>query len=208
MNQIKHLIFDFDGVLGDTWSVRNEAMMQLDNKTLEQVIVESDAYFSQPSHTRKHDFSKDQIMERLEWSREFGKIVKKLDFDLFHEFIEELKKIKEKKMAIVSSGTRIYIENKVKKLKLDFTHVLTLEDHYSKEEKVELVCRDWGVEPKDVYYFTDAQSDVLELKDIMDVKKIIGCSWGYQGFYKLIEVLPEKQILKDFEDVHSVLENI
>lgn len=207
MDQMKHLIFDFDGVLGDTWGVRNEAMMQLNNKTLEQVIVESDAYFSQPAHSRKN-FTKEEFAEWLKWTREYGKMVKKLDFDLFHEFIEELKKIKGKKMAIVSSGSRIYIENKIKKLKLDFTHVLTFEDHYSKEEKVELVCRDWGVNPKDAYYFTDAQSDVLELKEIMDMKKIIGCSWGYQGFYKLIEVLPEKQILKDFEDVHSVLENI
>lgn len=205
---MKHLIFDFDGVLGDTWSVRNSALMQLENKSLEQVINESDAYFSQPNHSRKHDITKECLAEKLEWTRKYGEMVKKMDYDLFHEFIDELKKVKEKKMAIVSSGSKIYIEKKIKKLKLEFTHVLTFEDHYSKEEKVEAVCRDWGVKPKEAYYFTDAQTDVMELRDIMDAKRIIGCSWGYQGYYKLIEVLPDEQILKDYEDVHSVLENL
>lgn len=43
---------------------------------------------------------------------------------------------------------------------------------------------------------------MYELENFLDKKKIIGCSWGYHGLEKLKEVLPEKQILKNFTDIH------
>ena len=39
----------------------------------------------------------------------------------------------------------------------------------------------------------------------MDPGKIIGCAWGYQGYDKLLEVLPANQILREFSDIHNVI---
>ena len=36
---------------------------------------------------------------------------------------------------------------------------------------------------------------VLELQDFVGIDRIIGCSWGYQGYNKLKKHLPNHQIL-------------
>ncbi len=55
---------------------------------------------------------------------------------------------------------------------------------------------------KDVYYFTDTKADVYELESTLGKNKIIGCAWGFSGLDGLRDVLPEKQILRDFKDIH------
>ena len=73
------------------------------------------------------------------------------------------------------------------------------------KKKLEQICKDWNIDISEAYYFTDTQTDVKELRDIMDPGKIIGCAWGYQGYDKLLEVLPASQILREFSDIHNVI---
>jgi leucyl-tRNA synthetase len=130
--------------------------------------------------------------------------MKQNSFDLFIDFVEEIKKIENVKIAIVSSGSKLYIEDKVTASGLAATHVLTFEDHHSKEEKIETICKEWGVGLDEVLYFTDTKADVYELENCLDRRNIIGCAWGFHGFEKLREVLPENQILKNFSDIHTI----
>ena len=97
-------------------------------------------------------------------------------------------------MAIVSSGSKLYVKDKADSSDLDFTHILTFEDNPLKEEKVEMMRRDWNVDIKDIHYFTDTKTDVIELKEMLG-DRIIGCSWGYNGYFGLLEVLPEEERL-------------
>jgi 8-oxo-dGTP pyrophosphatase MutT (NUDIX family)/phosphoglycolate phosphatase-like HAD superfamily hydrolase len=201
---MKYLIFDFDGVLGNTENARNEVVSKMENKTIEQTLIDSNAYFSTPTHTRSHDISPEERIENLKWMHQFGWEMLEQDYSFFDDFLTEIKKINDTKLAIVSSGNKVYI-NQIKKLGLEFTHILDFFDHHSKEEKVEQICKDWNIDVSEAYYFTDTQTDVKELINIMDPAKIIGCAWGYQGYEKLLEVLPASQILKDFSDIHLVL---
>ncbi len=123
---------------------------------------------------------------------------------MFNEFIEELKKLKNTKMAVVSSGSNLYVEKMSRNTGLNFDYILGAEDHHSKQYKVEYVAEKWKIDVKDAYYFTDTKTDVLELENLMDKSKIIGCSWGWHGFDRLKEVLPENQILKNFSDIHKI----
>jgi phosphoserine phosphatase len=50
---------------------------------------------------------------------------------------------------------------------------LAFEDHHSKEEKIEQICRDRGVDVSEVYYFTDTKADVYELQDMIAKNKLI-----------------------------------
>ncbi len=203
----KYLIFDFDGVLGNTWTESNEVKVVMgDSATVEDAAAVTMKHFDKkPSTERNHSLTTEQLQKKQEWITTFGKHLSETDFGLFKGFIAELKKIKNAKFAVVSSGSSQYVLPALKKSGIKFTHILAYEDHYSKEEKVEKVCKDWGISPKDAYYFTDTKADILELQDLMGRERMIGCAWGWHGYEKLNELLPEKMILREFKDVRKVL---
>ena len=211
----KYLIFDFDGVLGDTWEKTLDANMIITgNNDRSAIIKRTTEYFhKKPGHARGGDEA--EIKAGLEFNLKFGDIMKGMNPELFEGFVKEIAKIKDAKVAIVSSGSRAYIDPLVKKMKqlgVHPTHILDYKDHHSKESKMESICRDWGITHKDPYYFTDTKADVYELEKLCDRSKLIGCGWGFLGADVLEEVLPKNQVLRNFSDIHnlfaSVAENI
>ena len=53
----KYLIFDFDGVLGDTWNHLIEFHMQLENISRFVAEEKMTDYFLTPKHTKTSNFS-------------------------------------------------------------------------------------------------------------------------------------------------------
>ena len=202
----KYLIFDFDGVLGDTKMPSLKVFVNMgETKTEQEALEDQIAYFSRkPKYVKDHNLTAQQIQEKSDWVKRFGDELVKVGFSLFDGFIEAIKEMPKTKIAIISSGSSVAMKVSGIKEKLSATHILSFEDHHSKEEKIEQVCKDWGVSLKDVYYFTDTKSDVYELENCLDRKKIIGCAWGYCGYDLLKEVLPEKQILKEFAEIQTL----
>ncbi len=202
----KYLIFDFDGVLGDTKMPSLKVFVNMgETKTEQEALEDQIAYFSRkPKYVKDHNLTAQQIQEKSDWVKRFGDELVKVGFSLFDGFIEVIKEMPKTKIAIISSGSSVAMKVSGIKEKLSATHILSFEDHHSKEEKIEQVCKDWGVSLKDVYYFTDTKSDVYELENCLDRKKIIGCAWGYCGYDLLKEVLPEKQILKEFAEIQTL----
>ena len=201
---MKYFIFDFDGVLGDTFDCSIEVKQAMDGKSREEVLISHNEYFTKSTHTRDLNLNEESLRAMKEWVIEFGNAIFEKDFNLFTGFIEELKKIKNTKMAVVSSGSAIYIKPKLENCGVKFSPILTFEDHHSKEEKVEMICREWKVEVKDVYFFTDTISDVRELEKMLDKNKLYGCAWGYQGREKLLTVLESDHILDNFSDIKKI----
>ncbi len=202
----KYLIFDFDGVIGDTFEACVASQMTMDgDKSREEVIESMTKYFSnKPNHVKGHSLTEAEVAAKLDWTRRFGEAMAKINYPLFSDFNKELQRIPNTKIAIISAGSSLYIKNRIQETGLNPTHVLTYEDHHSKEEKIEQVCKEWGISMQDVYYFTDSKADVYELENCMDRKKIIGCAWGYCGYDLLKELLPDEQILKVPQDVHRL----
>ncbi len=203
---MKYLIFDFDGVLADTLHVNLQSRINLGRvQTMEEALTQLNKYFdNKPAHTRNHSLSQSELKNMGELVIQMGKEVDRLGFNLFDGFITEIKKIADTKIAIVSTGTLVYVKDKAESSGLHPTHILTFEDHHSKEEKIEKICKDWGIDVTDSYYFTDSKADVYELENFLARGKIIGVSWGFCGYDKLRELLPENQILKNFEDIHKI----
>ena len=204
---MKYLIFDFDGVLADTFEANLQARINLGRvKTRAAALERIHSYFdNKPTHTRNHSLSEAELADFRKRIVEMGTEIGRLGFPMFQEFIDEIKKITDKKVAIVSTGSIVYVKDKALASGLNPTHILTYEDHHSKEEKIEQICKGWGISVKDVYYFTDSKADVYELENFLDRRKIIGASWGFCGYEKLKELLPENQILREFSDIHKII---
>lgn len=203
-HKTKYLIFDFDGVIGDTFEASIDVRIKMgDSKTREEAIESSLQYFSRkPFHAKGHSMTDEQMEKTNAWTQRYGEEMVKINFSLFDEFVNLVKEIPDAKIAVISAGSGLYMRERSAKTGLNPTHILSFEDHHSKEEKIEQVCKDWGVKVKDVYYFTDSKADVYELEECMDRKKLIGCSWGYCGYEALRELLPEDQVLKEPKDLN------
>ncbi len=201
------LIFDFDGVLGDTYNVWTEVQNQ-QNKQNGKVgaFIDLNVYAIQkPHHARNHTLTQADLAVLHERISNGGKLVHEKGFPLFNEFILQIKRLTNTKMAVVSSGSQNYVKPAIEKMGLDFTHILAFEDHHSKEEKVEQICQDWGIEFSEAYYFTDTLADIYELKDIINPHKLIGVTWGYCSKEQLLTELPNENILNSPVDLVQVL---
>ncbi|MCA9357235.1 HAD hydrolase-like protein [Candidatus Nomurabacteria bacterium] len=203
MSQL-NLIFDFDGVIGDTWD--SVVVANVKNNNLsgpEEAISGMNKYFSsRPDHAKDTTLSNEVLKERELSTIEFGKILLNEGFDLFNDFVHEIEKISTPNKAIVSRGSIVYIEPALAKTNISPTHILSYENHHSKEEKIEQVCKDWGVKVSEVYYFTDTLSDIYELQNFIAKDKLIGVTWGFCTKEQLLEELSPDHILdtaKDFD---------
>lgn len=191
-----YLIFDFDGVIGDTREASARATATVDGTDLETALANNLAYASaKPNHVRNHTLSESEMHKIYTWTQNFGRIMHENGFPLFTEFVAAVEAIETPYKAIVSSGSQQYVIPALAKTKIKPTHILAFEDHHSKEEKIELICADWGVSVKDVYYFTDTLADVYELQNLLSEEKLIGVAWGYCGRDALLKALKPEHIL-------------
>lgn len=205
-----YFIFDFDGVLGDTWEGTVVGRQQINNEqhlSFAEVAELVKAKFFKKWDTNRNDTpSPERIAVVGDWIARHGEhVARHQKTGLFTEFVEVIRNYTDlAQMAVVSSGARVYLGPLCEKSGLPFTHVLTYEDHHSKEEKVEQVCREWGVPLEEVYYFTDTLSDVYELETILPKAHIIGVDWGFLGGEALMQELPKEQILWKPQDLFAL----
>jgi len=204
---MQYLIFDFDGVIGDTYEAAVNAHVEMGSEpTIEAARVEMERYFTtKPHHTRSHTLTKEEMLAEYDWVSRFGAIMHKNGIPLFKTFVDEICKIETKYKAVVSSGSQQYVLPALAKTNINPSHTLAFENHHSKEEKIEAVCRDWGVKVEEVYYITDTLADVFELRDMIQPGKLIAVSWGFCSYQQLATELDERYILKNPSDIHKVL---
>jgi FMN phosphatase YigB (HAD superfamily) len=203
-----HLIFDYDGVLADTWEVGIQFLVdQGIVRTFTEGRNRRLMYFSnKPFHQTEEAKNNPTRLAEVEGiALKMNQYFVDQGYELFNRFIKELKTLKNVKMAVVSSGAKVSILPNIQKMNIPFSHILTIEDGHSKEVKIRRISTDWQVQIKDVLYFTDTLSDVYELETFMPKSNIIGCAWGYLGYDILSEKLPKEQILKNPKDIHRVL---
>lgn len=206
MLQNKYLIFDFDGVIGDTREATAYATSVVNNTDLDAARKSNLHYAShKPNHTRNNSLSDEDLKRIYKWTTDFGNQMTKIGFPLFDSFVQEIESIDTKYKAIVSSGSQRYVIPALSKTNISPTHILAYENHHSKEEKIEIICRDWDCKPSDVFYFTDTLADVYELRNMITENKLIGVSWGYCGKEVLLSELKPEHILDKPSDIQKLL---
>ena len=198
----RYLIFDFDGVIGDTWDSLVKTKAELESISLDEAARRGLEFYENlrfsGAKANPEEFRQKELFDSIyqKYAIKNGK--------LFNKFIKEIKKIENTKLAIVSNSKKEFILPLLGEYASKFEYILDFYDDPLKSNRIGKVCQNWGVDKMQVYYFTDTKNDVMELEREMDKSRIIGCSWGVHGFDRLKEVLPKKQILKKFKDIHKV----
>ncbi|MEI7652668.1 MAG: HAD hydrolase-like protein [bacterium] len=204
---MKHLIFDFDGVLGDSKQAIAETHIEVgDVSNMQGAELMMEQYFTSKAPLAKEKSNPLALAKKLEWFSRFSPILLRKGIPFFDGFISEIASISAPvRLSVVTSGSHIFIDSFVRQIPLSFDHVLCFEDSPSKESKIGTICQNWHVSEKDVYYFTDTNADVHELEHQLTRTKLAGCAWGYVGAKWLEKVLPTDQILYKFSDLHQYL---
>jgi len=197
------IILDFDGVLADTWEVVYATRMTVNRMTKAEAIEYERSLLTRPYHSKRMPDLQSKLAEREKWQKQYRKNFAALRPALFTEFVEVLKAIPDARFAIVSNSEKQLIEKVVQDSGLEIDTILNYKHHHSKVEKVEKVCRMWGTSPHKVWYVTDTQADVVELRELIPVSHILGCSWGYHGSAALLEVLPDANVLMRAQDIFA-----
>jgi phosphoglycolate phosphatase-like HAD superfamily hydrolase len=203
MVKTNYLIFDFDGVLGDTKNEIVKALqnvLQVDEQVADKMLKKQ---MMQNPHLNSSDNSISLDVKNAVL-KEFTRL-QKTQSHLFVEFIDCITKIPNTRLAVVTSSLSEGVEFLLnKESDLEFDYIRTSEDNFSKVVNVNFVLDQWGIKSDQAYFFTDTVSDVLELKEIFINRNLFGCSWGYHDLATLLTVLSQTQILTQFKDIQQL----
>jgi len=197
---MKAIIFDFDGVIHDTFEMIFNIRKKLyPNITREEYL----SYFNGNIFDTGIKPNKQETIKFKELEYEAFKKLK-----LEKNIRKEIEKLSKKyQMFIISSNSinnlNMYFENN------NFTHIfkeiLAVEAHKSKVEKFKMLFNKYHLNPEDCIFITDTLGDILEANKIGI--KSIACTFGFHNEQTLKRGNPFK-IVSHFEEIREIIKEL
>lgn len=192
IKKIKSYIFDFDGVLGDTFDTS-------------LAFIEKQFYLSKDRSKRflEYEMVKNRpeniFVKLLEnwYYNQFFKYIQSSEDLCFTEKIEEIKLIKGPKAILSRNKTYIckYILGQNQK---EFKYILGRDNTKSKVEGLNFLNKLPDFDLSSCIFFTDTVGDILEVSKVLSKDQIYGVSWGFQPRKELEMYLPSDQVIDSF----------
>lgn len=200
----KFLLFDFDGVIADSFSAAFATAYEHCNHRTEESYR---ANFEGNIHDAKHDLETgdhSQCKHDLHWWHTFVPRFER-EAKMFPGMESVVRALSESyRMSIISSsvGKAIvpFLETHV--LRDCFEDILDSETHFSKREKIKMIFAAHGVAPNDCLFITDTLGDVIEAHDCE--VGAIGVTWGYNSRTTLERAVPFR-IVDNAEDLQQAV---
>lgn len=206
-----NLIFDFDGVLADTFEplalfVSEKFRVSL-ARSVGRIVAaslknnQSNWFGRKIQDYQSKKFLKwlenNQTLYSLNNSRFNLRINKSL---LFTEVLEIVQELPQTKFIITNNYLKICQFILKNKLKL-FTKIYTYDNHLSKTDRLNLLIKEYNLNLKNCLFFVDTVGDILEYQAILEPMQIFAVTWGYHSFCLLKMFIDEKQILSHPQDL-------
>ncbi len=194
----KIIIFDFDGVIVDSFNVAFEV-----NRLARPTITKEryQAQFNGNIADAKHV---DDKVKEIDFFYEYGERFKSLNIN---QGIKDsiIKLSKTYKLFIVSSTINSIIQEYLNRHSLleAFTEILGFDVETSKVKKFNTLFDRYEVSPDQVIFLTDTSGDIEEAKEVK-INFIVGILGGYQNKENLKKAEPTA-IVKDFNDFFKLI---
>lgn len=201
-------MFDFDGVIADTFDICFEINKQINPK------IKAEDDYTRLFDGNINDWKRDTALSEEE--------VKKSDDDFFNKYISKLAKanvfpgMKKTLGELAKSHTLIIISSTIASPIKDFLAINGLTDyfekfdgdmvvHNNKSERIKKVLDKYGVTPRDCVFVTDTRGDMREAAECGI--KSIGVGWGFQKAENLAKEMPF-MVAKKPEDLLAAVNDL
>jgi phosphoglycolate phosphatase len=196
---LKAIIFDFDGVIIDSFHYSKDIINTIFNDLSEKDFRDhhNGNVFEKPiipfTETSALEFN-EKYLGRVEMNNSFFKK-------------EELKFLKEKyKLFIISSNRENVIEKFLKKKELEyFDEIFGELRHKSKVKKFEILFKKYNLNPDECIFITDTLGDIIESNKV-NVKSI-AVDFGFHEKERL-EIGKPYRVVSNFDEIKEVIKNI
>ena len=197
----KIIIFDFDGVIVDSFDVAFEV-----NKLARPTLTKErcQAKFNGNIADAKYE---DEKVREIDFFYEYGERFKNLGIN--KDIKDSIIKLsKEHKLFIVSSTINSIIEEYLKRHDLlgAFTEILGFDIETSKVKKFNMIFDKYDITPNQAIFLTDTFGDIDEAREAK-INFIVGILGGYQNEDNLRKAEPNA-IVKDFNNFFKLVEKV
>lgn len=200
---MKYWIFDWDGFLCNSVPSIFKFNMIKFGLSYDEAIEFTKNYASKPQHCNE-TYTTETFEEAHSWNIEFSEHIQDSPPPLFDELFDLLSTIEQYQFAIITNNSIRSILPSIQKTDIEFSPILALEDHHSKNERIKIIADSWNIPLESVTFFTDSNSDVLEVQRILKNQQIYCCSWGISSEKEAGYNLPSEQILTSFDDILNI----
>lgn len=194
----KIIIFDFDGVIVDSFDVAFE-ISRLARPTITRERYR--AKFNGNIADAKHE---DEKVREIDFFYEYGERFQSLGID--HDTKDSILKLsKEYKLFIVSSTINSIIEEYLGRHGLQgaFIKILGFDVETSKVKKFNMIFDKYDINPSQAMFLADTSGDIREAREVK-INFIVGILGGYQNEDVLRKAEPDA-IVKDFNNFFKLV---
>ncbi|MBI2442352.1 MAG: HAD family hydrolase [Candidatus Levybacteria bacterium] len=192
----KLIVFDFDGVILDTFDFAFDLTKQLTQKYgVFPVTVREDFEEMFEDNPWRYFESKGVTANTLaSYQKDFLSAFQNAESSLlvFSEICDVIRKLSNTyRLAIVSSNYRDIVAWYVEKngIKDCFNEIVGAEQKGTKKEKLEKIITDQDMRSEESYFITDTSGDIREGQEVG--MKTVAVVWGYHGKIRLGKVKPD-----------------
>ncbi len=156
------------------------------------------------------DITKDLLTKDLKTQTEIKNFLESKNAKIYSQFLDQIKKLQTYKKIRIGLISNLE-EDSVKKI-LDLyeikVNVIKAKSNLNLTQKLLEINSEWQNSQFNLYYFSQDNLNFFELESILNKSKIIGCGWETKNLPALKSILPKKQILKKFIEIHKVFPKI
>lgn len=195
----KAIIFDFDGVIHDTFNFHKNNIKQIfgiDLSDQEFKDIHNGNFYQNTNHALKNiDWPKYvRTIENAQGNLEIEQTIKDIMAQLNKEY----------ELFVITSGSTKNISNCLQNndLRHMFNEVLGLEIYKSKVDKFNFIFNKYGLKSKECIFITDTLGDIIEANEVN--VKTIGVTWGFHEKERLEKGNPYKIISNHNELIKTI----
>jgi HAD superfamily hydrolase (TIGR01549 family) len=199
---IKAIIFDFDGVIADTFDFHWNNVLKFTGLKLSREDFKN-------LHNGNFYEHNNEALKKINWTPYQELIGAEIKTITIKEEMKELiGRLRAKyQLFIITSGTEINVNACIQynNLTAAFTEILGVESHTSKIEKFKLLLKKYDLKPADCLFVTDTLGDILEAKKV-DITTI-AVDFGFHDRAVLTEGQPAA-IVSNITELQNTIDKI
>jgi phosphoglycolate phosphatase len=179
----KAIIFDFDGVIADTFDISLEIAKQINPSLTREIYL--DMFMGNVYHKATSLFSEQDIVNFFDQQK------KAFSTDNFFDVRPQIEELSKRYKLYIVSGT---VDDSIKHfLKLGefdgfFDKILGATTHRSKIARFNMILDEYHYSPDECIFVTDTVGDIVEATEVGI--KTIAVSWGYHDEQLLLGAKP------------------